>query len=464
MVKKAVPLFSLILLLAACATTDHSTAEYFSVDEILDAWLEGVYDQDVDRQMSAYWPEATGFFISDEGEAELFGRDEIRAYFDAFYGEWDIGDYVLPEFRLYEENEDNVYIAYLYHDSIGLDEQLVITRRDDIWGIERHHIVPFRATPVSSPLNEPADEDGNGELDTHRLLIHEHIVESPLDEIFDFNANGFVDEPEVFMAREFYFGVGLGVLFETEPEYAFEITDLNRDGNVEDFEVMRLLEHLMTYHYENEADIPQDDILFAYLDLNGDGFLDIEEYGMPFWHLSATVSRQPLPGNPMVALEDARQEWRHDEGTRSQPESAPAVAGRTLEKLQGKRVAVVSIDTVTDKITEETRRGLILFVENGFVNTGQVIVVDRNSIDKIIEENRFQSAGLTDEDTAVQIGKLAGAEIIVTGTVSSVGSNFYLQLRLIDVETAEVVASSLGEAKIENEFLNMSTIAVQRLF
>ena len=71
---------------------------------------------------------------------------------------------------------------------------------------------------------------------------------------------------------------------------------------------------------------------------------------------------------------------------------------------------------------------------------------------------------MTDEQTAVEIGKLAGAEIIVTGSLSAVGSNFYLQLRLIEVETGEVVASSLGEAEIENEFLSMSAQAVDRLF
>ena len=90
--------------------------------------------------------------------------------------------------------------------------------------------------------------------------------------------------------------------------------------------------------------------------------------------------------------------------------------------------------------------------------------IDRNSIEKIIEEYNFQTAGLTDEQTAVEIGKLAGAEIIVTGSIGGDGSNFYLQLRLIDVETAEVVASSLGAAKIENEFLKMSSQAVERLF
>lgn len=186
----------------------------------------------------------------------------------------------------------------------------------------------------------------------------------------------------------------------------------------------------------------------TFLDKNGDGTIDTHEFNTFFFGLTENLAMFPHPPRPV------------GEGSALvETVELPQRAG-----IAGKRLAVVGIDTVTDSISEETVRGLVLFVENGFVNTGRVKVVDRKNIEGIIEEYNFQRGGLTDEDTAVEIGKLAGAEIIVTGTVSSVGSNYYLQLRLIDVATAEVVASSLGEAKIENEFLPMSTMAVERLF
>ena len=45
-------------------------------------------------------------------------------------------------------------------------------------------------------------------------------------------------------------------------------------------------------------------------------------------------------------------------------------------------------------------------------------VVERNNMDKILKEQKFQHSGCTDSECAVEIGQLINADVTVIGTVS----------------------------------------------
>ena len=74
------------------------------------------------------------------------------------------------------------------------------------------------------------------------------------------------------------------------------------------------------------------------------------------------------------------------------------------------------------------------------VSSGNFKVVDRKSLDVIRSEQHFQAGGEVDDDSAVSIGKLLGANIVITGSISGVGSTRRLRLKALDVKTAEIVA------------------------
>ncbi|MBA7626250.1 hypothetical protein ES703_33695 [subsurface metagenome] len=90
--------------------------------------------------------------------------------------------------------------------------------------------------------------------------------------------------------------------------------------------------------------------------------------------------------------------------------------------------------------------------------------MDRQNIAKILKEYEFQQSDLTDESTAVEIGKLSGADIIVIGSISYVGKLYYLNIKLISVETAEIIGSSIANAADATEFYEMCNEAVFKLF
>jgi lysophospholipase L1-like esterase len=74
------------------------------------------------------------------------------------------------------------------------------------------------------------------------------------------------------------------------------------------------------------------------------------------------------------------------------------------------------------------------------VSSGNFKVVDRKSLETIKSEQNFQMSGDVDDDSAVSIGKLLGANIVITGSISGAGSTRRLRLKALDVKTAEIVA------------------------
>lgn len=73
-------------------------------------------------------------------------------------------------------------------------------------------------------------------------------------------------------------------------------------------------------------------------------------------------------------------------------------------------------------------------------------VVERKDLQAILKELELQLSGLADEGAAAKVGKLLGAEVLVTGTVFRKGDVYEVFLKLVRVETAEVLSAT--KAKI----------------
>jgi TolB-like protein len=72
------------------------------------------------------------------------------------------------------------------------------------------------------------------------------------------------------------------------------------------------------------------------------------------------------------------------------------------------------------------------------VNDRNFSVVDRQQLDLIRQEQNFQWAGEVDDNAALEIGKFFGAQTIVSGRVSPMGSRYRLTIRALEVQTAQV--------------------------
>jgi len=70
--------------------------------------------------------------------------------------------------------------------------------------------------------------------------------------------------------------------------------------------------------------------------------------------------------------------------------------------------------------------------------SGRISVVEREIMDKLLTELKLGSSELADPDTALKLGKLLAARLIVTGALIQVPGGLRLSLRLIDPETSAI--------------------------
>jgi len=72
------------------------------------------------------------------------------------------------------------------------------------------------------------------------------------------------------------------------------------------------------------------------------------------------------------------------------------------------------------------------------VNTDVFTVVDRRQLDDIRAEQNFQYSGEVSDASAQEIGQMLGAQTIVSGSITTIGSIYRIQIRAIAVQTAAV--------------------------
>ncbi|MFV2007838.1 MAG: FlgO family outer membrane protein [Longimicrobiales bacterium] len=66
-------------------------------------------------------------------------------------------------------------------------------------------------------------------------------------------------------------------------------------------------------------------------------------------------------------------------------------------------------------------------------------VIERYRLQDLLTEQKLALSGRVDESTAVQIGKILGAQYVIHGQVTSILDQLRMDMRAIDVETSEVI-------------------------
>lgn len=84
-------------------------------------------------------------------------------------------------------------------------------------------------------------------------------------------------------------------------------------------------------------------------------------------------------------------------------------------------------------------------------------IVDRANLRSILTEHKFSMSGLVDPKTVKALGKIAGVDAIVTGTVTPFGDSVRVSAKIIATDTAKVIASAktdIAKTKAIEELLS----------
>ena len=94
-----------------------------------------------------------------------------------------------------------------------------------------------------------------------------------------------------------------------------------------------------------------------------------------------------------------------------------------------------------------------------FAMNDQLRVVERSRIKEILSELELGESGKVDENTAAQIGRLVGARYMIFGSFIDWYGDFRLNVRVVNVETGEIVKVERGRDKRENMFTIVEDVA-----
>lgn len=73
---------------------------------------------------------------------------------------------------------------------------------------------------------------------------------------------------------------------------------------------------------------------------------------------------------------------------------------------------------------------------------GQYRIIERGMMEQVLLEQDFQLTGCISDECAVEVGQLLGAQFMLAGSIGTVGNTWTVEMRIIDVETGEVIRSA----------------------
>ena len=82
------------------------------------------------------------------------------------------------------------------------------------------------------------------------------------------------------------------------------------------------------------------------------------------------------------------------------------------------------------------------FLVTDIVMTEKFIVLDRANIERILGEQAFQRSGVTSAADAARLGRLLNVQKILFGSLLKLGGEYYLNVTVIDVETAAIALAA----------------------
>jgi TolB-like protein len=111
------------------------------------------------------------------------------------------------------------------------------------------------------------------------------------------------------------------------------------------------------------------------------------------------------------------------------------------KRLRAKKINLAVLDfEARGGVSKEDAASLSDAFQGKIIETGEFIVVDRNRIKSILQEQGFQqSEACSQVECIVEVGKILKVEKMFAGTIGKVGRIYTVNVQLIDVATAEIM-------------------------
>ena len=127
-------------------------------------------------------------------------------------------------------------------------------------------------------------------------------------------------------------------------------------------------------------------------------------------------------------------------------------AGEIEERVVlGSKVAVLNFNASSQRLSNY----VIDEMTTQLVRSRNLIVVERANIELVQRELNFQISGDVSDESAQSIGRMLGAQYIISGSIEELRSNYVVRFRTIAVETAALQALTRVDVRNDSQIKNL---------
>jgi TolB-like protein len=110
--------------------------------------------------------------------------------------------------------------------------------------------------------------------------------------------------------------------------------------------------------------------------------------------------------------------------------------------INAKRVAIIYFENSSDDPSlNKLKKGLADMMITDLSNINMLNIVERDRLEAILKEQKLSRSSQVDPATAAKVGKLLGAQVILTGGYFEMMGSLRIDARFIDVETGKILKS-----------------------
>lgn len=122
-----------------------------------------------------------------------------------------------------------------------------------------------------------------------------------------------------------------------------------------------------------------------------------------------------------------------------------SILANTINNSGKKNIAVVDFTDLQGNVNE-LGRFIAEELSGGLINASKGFdVIDRNHLKSLMAEHKLSMSGLIDPNSIRKVGKIAGADVLVTGSLTPFGDSIRVSCKAIDTTTAKVIGVAKGD-------------------
>ncbi len=138
----------------------------------------------------------------------------------------------------------------------------------------------------------------------------------------------------------------------------------------------------------------------------------------------------------------------------------------SLSSLNSQDIKTLSVlyftNTVKNPDYDWLSKGLSDMLVSDLGASGKITVVEREDLEKLLQEQEFMDSGMADPSKSFQVGKILGADVLVYGSYLLLGKSLRIDAKAVDPRTG-AVTSLASVSGLPESLLDMVRVLVTKL-